>query len=267
MDNNWKIMLKVIWKVMHISYILALNTILLSMLEFATFQKTEGLNDGVLAMSTITAALTQPMLQIVAALFYKSCNHTLTLCNKGQIIRNITYETLKIDKDEDVANKGEVDNAQTGNAGTSKKENIDTSEKMEGSDSTDKVARMTQSTKSYVDLDTLNEVRGEFANLTEAWSPVFLTVFVCEIIMLINAGFVVSKNILNEIPFIEYQQDAYDEFFIMVYFLCNSVGVLSFICIVAEWTNNEVKDYCHAVRYVSGFFIYRSKFGILFYKQ
>ena len=254
-------------KVLCIFYILAANTTFLSWLEVLTFEKTEGINHDGLATSIITAVLTQPMLQIIAALFYKSCNGTLAICNKGQIIRNIQYEIFNIDKEKDVSNNGEVDNAQTGNAEISKEENIDTSETMEGSDSTKNVASIIQATKSYVDLNTLNEVQGEFANLTKAWSPMFLTVFVCESIMLINAGFVVSKNILNEIPFIDYQKDAFHELFTMVYFLCNSVAVLSFICIVAEWTNNEVKDYSHAVRSVSGFFIYRTKFGLMFYKQ
>ena len=216
MDDTCMIMWKVISKVMGISY-MVVNIALLIMLEVRTFNKTDGIDQRILFTAIFAAILTQPMLQIVAALFLKSCNDTLTLCNKGQILRNISYEIFNIDKDEDVSNKGEVDNAQTANAGTSKKENIENPEK--GTDTTENVKSMNQATKSYVDLNTLNEVQGDFANLTKAWIPVFLTVFVCEIIMLVNAGFVVSKNILNEIPFTEYQQDAYEELFIMVYFL------------------------------------------------
>ena len=221
------------------------------MLDIICFRDTEGINQNGLITSTFTAVLTQPMFPILALQFYKSCKDMQNLCNQSQGLPQFSmfsyFISLVFERKKsiggDVSDNVPVSNAQPG---TIKLESIEV-ENTENSEIIE-VVNSNETVTSYLDHNFLNEVQKEFANLTKAWSPMMLTLFACESIMLINAGFVLSKFILHEGSFGNLNDEKRVELPAMIYLLCQSVTIIMVICIVAEWTHNRVIDYSHAVR-------------------
>lgn len=199
---------------------------------------------------TFTVILTQPLFPVFGYFFYKSCKDMHVLCTQALGLPQLYFYQHLYGRDKEVSSSETIDNAQPGIArlNSIEEENTENSEIIEVPE-----VHSSETVNSYVDLNSLNEVQVEYTNLTKAWSPMLLTVFTCEMLMLISSGLVLSKHSLLRL-------DSANTWQRWTYLLCQSGIIIVFICIVAEWTHNRVCDYSHAVRYVFEFLTYRTQF-------
>ena len=89
-------------------------------------------------------------------------------------------------------------------------------------------------------LESFDNIENEFIRLTKAWSPMLLSIFFSESIILINAGFVVAKFTLSQDADKTYYK--FSQFWTVISLLVSSGGVLIYICFMSEETHNKVTE-------------------------
>ena len=214
-------------RILMLTLILLCNVGFLLLSDILCFiKRTEVIDQIGLVTSIFAVVFTQPMFPILVVLFLKSCQDMQNLCNQAQ--------------GQDVSYRDTLHNAQpeTERLLSTEVHNYQT---IEDVNSNENVRSRIEEATFTVELDSLNEVQVNFANLTKAWSPMLFTVFSCECIMLINACLVISK--------VNTDADKID-LMLWGYLLLQSGLTIIFVCNVTEWTHNRIQDYSHAARYV-----------------
>jgi hypothetical protein len=96
--------------------------------------------------------------------------------------------------------------------------------------------------KSTISLENCRYISTEFCNLTTAWSPFFLWGFLCEIIILINAGFVIARATQKTQAF-----ELHETIFI-IFLMINSLIAVSIYSYIGERTYEVLQKFVLELR-------------------
>lgn len=94
---------------------------------------------------------------------------------------------------------------------------------------------------STLSLKICRNISTDFCNLTTAWSPFFLWGFLCEIIILINAGFVIAKAT-------QFYYFKLHEIIFIIFLMVNSLIAVSIYSYVGERTHEKMKTFVLKLR-------------------
>ena len=111
-------------------------------------------------------------------------------------------------------------------------------EEVDGNSQKEKTAETEEDTGSMMNItpESFQEIGKAFISLTKAWSPMLLSIFCSESILLIMAGFVVAKQEAEKTA-VE-RSMTYTAFFL----LFSTGAILFYICYMCDGTHRKVLE-------------------------